>query len=740
MRTKVKNILTIALLATMLPVVRVAYAQNYALTTNQVDSLVRILPSLPDDSTKAWILVRICSNHPNVDSTLKYAQTLHTLSLKVGEKWTARAYRYMGWYCQMTDNPNEAIKFQLKSLNITDSLGTKSAEGNIETAFCHNSLGENFEAIGDYNEANKHFHEAMTLLSQENSPFVTYSLRNLGIVYMAFKIYDAAEKYFNDALKTDAENNMEIEVMLDHHYLALTKLEIYENDGDTAQLMLAKKHCDIASKMANDKKLDFYILNTDICKIQTYIDIAELQTGTQKQQTLNSCEILCEKATKLAIANGFYEMMKINLQLSEFQIHLAKGDYAKCDYLLKEVMGYTADNPIYRRDMAEVYACYKSYSLAIGDYKNALAYTDLFNKAKKQNYDRSFNESTIKSNAQTEFKLEQRKHQIEEQKKDILFKEKQKRKYILMSAIFLFIALLTGLAIEISKNSRRRHNMNLILYKKKEEFKAQRDELANANYEAMSSIKYAKQIQTAIIPSEEMINSIFGDSLIYWEPVEIVSGDFYWALQIGKFKFLAVADCTGHGVPGAFMSMLGITSINDIVSSLDVDELIASDILDKLRQKIIVALHQTEEDGLQMDCLDIAFCIYDTQDMTLQYSGAYIPLTLIRDNVMYQYCPDKMRVGYTAKAITPFTNNLINLKKGDTLYIYTNGITNQISNEDRGVKFTSAKLNSLLFENHKKPFDEQKKIVEDTLNKWRTSSLDVVCPQTDDQLLVGIRI
>lgn len=735
MPAKTRYILRMALLMALLTGIHNADAQNYALTATQVDSLEKLLPTLPDDSTKAWILVRICSNHPNVDSTLKYAQMLHTLSIKVGPQWTARAYRYMGWYCQMTDNPDEALKYYFKSLKITDSLNIK-----IESALCHNSLGENFESTGDYNSANNHFHEAMDLLSEENNPLVTYSLRNLGIVYLSFKIFDASEKYFNDALKIDAENNMSIQVMLDHHFLALTKLEIYENKGDTAQLMLAKRHCDIASKMAKELGLDFYILNTDVCTIQTYIDIAELQPSQEKRQTLDFCEALAEKATTLAKDNGFYDVMKLNLQLSEFQIHLAKGEYAKCEKILKAVTEYTTGNPIYRRDMPDVYACYKNYALAIGDYKKALAYTNNFNKAKKQSYDRSFNVSSIKSNAQTEFNIEMRKHKLEEQKKDFMFKEKQKRRYILMSAILLFIAILTGLAIEISKNSRRRHNMNLILYKKKEEFKAQRDELANANYEATSSIKYAKQIQTAIIPSQEMVNNIFGDSLIFWNPVEIVSGDFYWTLQIGNFKFLAVADCTGHGVPGAFMSMLGITSLNDIVSSADIGNTSAADILDKLRQKINIALHQSEEDGLLLDGMDIAFCIIDTQKNTLQYAGAYIPLIIIRDGSIVHYMADKMPVGYMPKNVHSFTNNTINIKEGDTLYLYTDGIINQISDEYKGAKFTSDRLDKLLLDNHDKPFAEQKSIVEESMKKWRASFQGEVCRQTDDELLLGIRI
>ena len=164
------------------------------------------------------------------------------------------------------------------------------------------------------------------------------------------------------------------------------------------------------------------------------------------------------------------------------------------------------------------------------------------------------------------------------------------------------------------------------------------------------------------------------------------------------------------------------------------------DILDELRTKINVALRQNEEGGMALDGMDIALCIIDTETMKMQYAGAYRPLIIIRGGGMFEYFPDKIHIGYEPRKPEPYTNHHIDLQQGDTLYLFTDGFGNQFSNEERGMKFTADRLKKLLRTNSDKSFAEQKTIIEDTMMKWRTSGLGQVCPQTDDQLLIGIRI
>lgn len=727
--------LVIALLWALLANHQIGVSQNYAISAEQVDSLVKVVANQPDDSAKAWNLTRICSNHPNVDSTLKYAQELFSLSFKVGPKWKAIAYRYMGWYCQITDDPNGSLDFYFKSLKINDSLKIP-----IETALNYNAIGENFETLNDFNSANIYFHKAMDLLMSNNSPLVSYSYRNLGILYLNFKIFDACIRYFNDALKIDTENDMTIQVMLDHYYMSLTQLALFEDKHDAKSLSLAKKHSNIAQKMADDLELDFYIIHTSICSVQTMLELAKLADEFNRQKILDSCQTLMNSTIQKAKDNGYYESLQFDFGMCDFlNKHISK-QYNECLAILDSISRLTENNPIFNRVRPDVYACYREYYISVNDYKNALAYTEKYNKAKKQNYDPSFNVSSIKSDAKAEFEMEMRQHKLNEQKKEIIFKEHRIHMRIIIGVILLSLLILTCMATSIIKDSRHHHNMNLVLMKKKEEMKAQRDLIANANYEATSSIRYAKQIQTAIIPTPDIMKSIFGDCLIYWKPLEIVSGDFYWAAQIDRLKIIAVADCTGHGIPGAFMSMLGITSLNDIVSTYDIEDITASEILDKLRTKINNALHQSEDNGMSLDGMEIALGIIDTENMKIQYAGAYIPMIIIHNGLINMYFADKMPIGYQPKNTHAFTNNNINLQNGDVIYFYTDGIANQFSSEEHGNKFTTGRLNNIILTHFDKPFNEQKQIIAEALTKWRTSSLGNICQQTDDQLIIGIKI
>ena len=333
-----------------------------------------------------------------------------------------------------------------------------------------------------------------------------------------------------------------------------------------------------------------------------------------------------------------------------------------------------------------------------------------------------------------------RQRHIEENKLKLSISEQKKRMRTISIIASTTLFLLLMLALDIYRHSRRRQNINMQLYRQRENYRLQRDMLANANQQVTSSIMYAKEIQTAIIPSDKLMNSLFGDHLLIWKPMKIVSGDFYWAAKFGRLKVLAVGDCTGHGVPGAFMSMLGITTLNDIVSTSDLETTTAAEILDNMNFKILNSLRKSEQLSAKFDGMDIALCIIDTENHKMQYAGGFRQLVIIRGGAMIDYSPDQMAVGFNRSTEQKFTNNRIDLQDGDTIYLYTNGLSNQFSNEDRGTRFSDERLNKLLRANSSKPFAEQKLIIEEALTRWTTSNLGEVCPQTDDQVLIGIRI
>ncbi len=261
------------------------------------------------------------------------------------------------------------------------------------------------------------------------------------------------------------------------------------------------------------------------------------------------------------------------------------------------------------------------------------------------------------------------------------------------------------------------------------------------------SIHYAKRIQEALFPKPTtVLKGIISELLVFLRPRDIVSGDFYWFNQTEDKILIAAADCTGHGVPGSFMSMLGISSLNVIVRQLfmkakdsqgaswDGQEFIQSDaILNMLKEEVIRSLRQTGEAGEAQDGMDIALSVIDIKEHTLQFSGAYNPLFLIRDGELIETKADKMPIGIHRKKSNPFTANNIKLLNNDVIYMFSDGFVDQFGGEEGG-KFMLKNFKELLLNIYQKPMTEQSDILDETIKKWRG-----FIPQTDDMLVIGVR-
>jgi len=209
----------------------------------------------------------------------------------------------------------------------------------------------------------------------------------------------------------------------------------------------------------------------------------------------------------------------------------------------------------------------------------------------------------------------------------------------------------------------------------KDEIEAQSEMISIQNEEIKSSIHYASRIQSAILTPDEQIEKIFNEYFILFLPRDIVSGDFYWITKVGTKKICVIADCTGHGVPGGFMSMLGMSFISQIISKGG--ELHPADILNQLRSSVINSLHQTIEVGSSKDGMDIAIYVIDEETNILEFSGANNPLVHIRNNELNHIKSDKMPIGIHLRANEPFTNYTMELKPGDCIYTFSDGYVDQ---------------------------------------------------------------
>ena len=258
---------------------------------------------------------------------------------------------------------------------------------------------------------------------------------------------------------------------------------------------------------------------------------------------------------------------------------------------------------------------------------------------------------------------------------------------------------------------------------------AQRDQIAYQKKHITDSIMYAKRIQTALIPSLELFSDKLEHFVLY-KPLAIVSGDFYWVASVGNQQVIIAADCTGHGVPGAFMSMLGITMLNEIVTGKHI--MMPDQIIENLRQGIIKSLNQVAEEDSIKDGMDIAVCLVDFDKNLLWYAGANNPLYLVRGGELTHYRADKMPVAIHYR-MTPFTLNKIELQKGDAFYIFSDGFSDQFGGPKQK-KFMSLQLRETLVAMSGKPMLQQGERLNEIFEEWRGES-----PQVDDVTLIGIR-
>ena len=262
------------------------------------------------------------------------------------------------------------------------------------------------------------------------------------------------------------------------------------------------------------------------------------------------------------------------------------------------------------------------------------------------------------------------------------------------------------------------------------------DEVESQKKEMTDSIEYAKRIQTVMLPEKGLINEILNDYFVLFEPRDIVSGDFYWISAKKEKTMVVVADCTGHGVPGAFMSILGITFLNDIVQN---DNLQADAILNLMREQVIKALKQTGKDLENKDGMDMALCIIDWGNARIEYAGANIPLILFRSTLNLQHelievSPDRMPIGIYASVPRPFTRQTIPIMPGDSIYMFSDGYCDQFGGPNLK-KFKKKNLIKLLSEIHTLDMTEQKKRLKKNLDDWMGD-----LPQVDDILMLGIKI
>nr|MBA3971583.1 GAF domain-containing protein [Bacteroidota bacterium] len=288
----------------------------------------------------------------------------------------------------------------------------------------------------------------------------------------------------------------------------------------------------------------------------------------------------------------------------------------------------------------------------------------------------------------------------------------------------------TAIALE---NANLVENLEDKVKERTSEVVKQKEIIEETNKHITDSIKYAKRIQEAFLPSEQSISEHLKNAFILYKPKDIVSGDFYWIERKGNKILFAVVDCTGHGVPGAFMSIIGFNGLNQIVNEYNYTR--PADILTHLNKSISNTLRQHVEDSKIRDGMDVAICSIDLENNKLEFAGAFSPLFILRNNEVLKFKGDKHPIGnFVGVEEYEFTNNEIDLLPEDKIYIFSDGFVDQFGGPN-GKKLKYNYFRQLLLDNHKKPMPEQKEKINEFFEAWRSGF-----EQIDDVCIIGVAV
>jgi serine phosphatase RsbU (regulator of sigma subunit) len=314
--------------------------------------------------------------------------------------------------------------------------------------------------------------------------------------------------------------------------------------------------------------------------------------------------------------------------------------------------------------------------------------------------------------------------------------------WLITGLIFVFTTM-----VIVYRQYKMQNRANQILYRQneaiqrqKEEIVAQRNDIEKINQmiteknnQITDSIQYAKRIQLSLLPDDELIRNNFTNSFVLFLPKDIVSGDFYWLKNSGDVLCVAVIDCTGHGVPGAFMTLLANSLLNQISFEEKINHSPAS-LLCMLDEKVKQNLSHHNVESTAFEGMDMALCVINLKTHQVVYSGAKIPLYYVHNGKFLQIKPDRFSVGGNEIQKKEFTNKSLSLNIGDMIYLATDGFQDQFGGSE-GKKFMKLNFRNLVRDVSLQPVSRQKEILETSFNKWKGLN-----QQTDDVLVMGIQV
>jgi serine phosphatase RsbU (regulator of sigma subunit) len=580
------------------------------------------------------------------------------------------------------------------------------------------TMGRSYDFIGNRQKGIETSLKAIEIAKQEHKTVKLSELYiSMSIIYKGEDL-NVAKKYALMALQVLGKPDPDDYIVLNAGYLMLGN--VYLDSGNLDSAMYYYELCKISSLKTNDQRTYMSALGNIgnvAYNLKQYDKAIEYNLLTLEGYRKNNVR------SEIAVAYG--SLADIYKDIKNYPKAILYYDSALV--VTKQIQ--SADDFIYNyKGLSETYE-------RMGNYKEAFSYYKLY----KQWNDSINNNQNSKKITQLEldykYKSEQKEKDLVQKNKDLITHEKiSRQKYIIWAGISGTVLLLGFLALTIKTNvARKKTNAKLQLFNN--EIIRQKNIIEEKNSEITDSITYASRIQQGVIPDDQEMNRLFPDHFVFFRPRDIVSGDFYWANNVGNTNkaIIAVADCTGHGVPGAFMSLVGNTLLNQTLNHPSIGT--PAQALDYINQQLPKTIKSKSSTGAIKDGMEITMCEFDFKALTMSFAGANSNMYLVRNGNIQIYKGDKQPIGESlSEKIISYTNHIIALQKNDCIYMITDGFADQFGGE-KGKKFKYKPLEDLFCAISGKSPGDQLGIISDTFNNWKLHH-----DQVDDVLVVGIKV
>ncbi|MBS1653191.1 MAG: SpoIIE family protein phosphatase [Bacteroidetes bacterium] len=610
-----------------------------------------------------------------------------------------------------------AIKFNTIASRLFDSI-----HQNLLAARCEYVIATSNLNIGNYNEGLSHI-----IIAEKKFMALNNLKEASNAMIVKSSIYSSRNQF--DLQKKELLKCMDI------------KKTLHDSDGlvcvyaELAIPLICEKNLNEAEKSINNA-LNILHFNPNPYYLKAcygnlgYIFLLKKDFKKAIESYNQSLEISIKFSDKKGICES-------NNKIAE--LYLNEKDAAKSLLYAERALKISKETSDLKEEKFSYELISKAYELK-GDYVNSLSYHKKF----KQAEDSLLNETNMKSLNEVNIKFETEK---KEQENKLLHTQNQlstetiKQQRLVTYFVIAGLLFVAFLAAFIFNGLKKQRKANKIISLQKTEVERQKHEVEKQKHlveehqkEILDSIHYAKRIQTALLANKEFVNTNIKNNFIYFQPKDIVSGDFYWATQQNDCFYLACCDSTGHGVPGAFMSLLNIGFLSEAIKEKNISK--PNEIFNYVRQRLIDSISaEGQKDGFDGILIKIKSSDLQssTESITIEYAAANNEPILISNNQITELPKDKMPVGQGERKES-FALHTLELKKGETLYLYTDGYADQFGGE-KGKKFKYKQLNELLLHIHQLPMQEQEQKLSTTFNNWKGS-----LEQVDDVCVIGIKI